>query len=54
MFARLAVRDCERFDQSARAPVSMATKTYMSLHCVAILRNIGEQSGFYIRWQHRY
>ena len=32
MFARLAVRiDCERFDQSARAPVSMATKTYMIL-----------------------
>lgn len=47
MFARLAVRiDCERFDQSARAPVSMATKTYMILRAWRFLRNIGEQSGF--------
>ncbi|MFW2176510.1 MULTISPECIES: BRCT domain-containing protein [unclassified Moraxella] len=47
MFARLAVRiDCERFDQSARTPVSSATKTYMSLRAWRFLRNIGEQSGF--------
>ena len=47
MFARIAVRiDCERFDPSARTPVSMATKTYMSLRAWRVLRNIGEQSGF--------
>lgn len=47
MFAHLAVRiDCERFNQSARTPVSMATKTYMSLRAWRLLRNIGEQSGF--------
>lgn len=47
MFARIAVRiDCERFNQSARTPVSRATKTYMSLRSWRFLRNIGEQSAF--------
>lgn len=47
IFAPLAVRiDMERFDQSARTPVSVATKTYMSLRAWRLLRNIGEQSGF--------
>lgn len=38
--------DTERFNQSARTPVSVATKTYMSLRAWRLLRNIGEQSGF--------
>ena len=44
IFGHIAAKiDLHRFDQSARTPVSMATKTYMSLRAWRYLRTLGQQ-----------